>query len=309
MPLLGEFDFRDGEVVFLGKITDLDGKAVPTIGNALSNQRFSGGTIEATVIFDEISDRSAAELILSYDPMTRGFLVAGIGGAGASMFDIREFRPEGAESRWGWNAYAMAGERVNLRAKQEYQVKASVMGSFVSLSVDDVNVLTTTLDYPLQETQVGIWCMGEHQMHIRDFKVMPAEPRAFIIMEFSSPFNEIYADVIKKTCENNGLKAINANEIYGPGLIVSDVVQEILSAKVIIADITPLNANVFFEVGYAFAENKPTILLAEKQTTLPFDLSPFRVLFYENSIAGKAKVEHALEKHLKSIIGNQLDGV
>ena len=73
----------------------------------------------------------------------------------------------------------------------------------------------------------------------------------------------------------------------------------------LIADITPANRNVYYEVGYAHAVGKDTILVAEKPTELPFDLSPFRVLFYENSIAGKAKVEAGLRKHLVAILGDQ----
>jgi hypothetical protein len=51
---------------------------------------------------------------------------------------------------------------------------------------------------------------------------------------------------------------------------------------------------------------KPTILLAHKGTKLPFDVSPFRTLFYENSISGKQKVEIGLEKHLKASL-SELD--
>ena len=70
-----------------------------------------------------------------------------------------------------------------------------------------------------------------------------------------------------------------------------------------IADISGVNANVYFEVGYALASKKPIILLAKKDTELPFDVSGFRVLFYEDSIGGKAKVEEGLRKHLTALVG------
>jgi nucleoside 2-deoxyribosyltransferase len=62
---------------------------------------------------------------------------------------------------------------------------------------------------------------------------------------------------------------------------------EIDPAKVVIAEITVPNQNVFYELGYAHALNKPTILLAEKGRELPFDVHGYRCLFYENSIGGK----------------------
>jgi len=71
----------------------------------------------------------------------------------------------------------------------------------------------------------------------------------------------------------------------------------------VIAEITPANPNVYYEIGYAHALNKPTILIAERATELPFDVSPFRVLFYENTIAGKKRIEEGLRRHLEAILG------
>ena len=69
-----------------------------------------------------------------------------------------------------------------------------------------------------------------------------------------------------------------------------------------IAEITPANQNVFYELGYAHALKKPTILLAERGKELPFDISGYRCLFYENSIGGKKAVEDGLREHLEAIL-------
>jgi nucleoside 2-deoxyribosyltransferase len=74
-----------------------------------------------------------------------------------------------------------------------------------------------------------------------------------------------------------------------------------VEAEVVIAEITPENRNVFYELGYAHALGKPTIMLAERGTDLPFDVSGYRVLLYENTIAGKKQVENGLREHLKAI--------
>jgi hypothetical protein len=63
-----------------------------------------------------------------------------------------------------------------------------------------------------------------------------------------------------------------------------------------------LNANVFYEVGYAHALNKFTVLLAEEGTKLLFDLSGYRCIFYKNSIGGKRMVEEKLEQYLEAIL-------
>src|ERR1700694_2903882 len=73
----------------------------------------------------------------------------------------------------------------------------------------------------------------------------------------------------------------------------------IVDSDVIVAEITPVNANVFYELGYAHALEKPTILLANRNTEkLPFDISGYRVIFYDDSIRGKRDIEATLRKHL-----------
>ena len=84
---------------------------------------------------------------------------------------------------------------------------------------------------------------------------------------------------------------------------IADVVNQLVESKLVIAEITPANPNVYYEIGYAHALNKPTILIAERATELPFDVSPFRVLFYENTIAGKKRIEEGLRRHLEAILG------
>jgi hypothetical protein len=94
-----------------------------------------------------------------------------------------------------------------------------------------------------------------------------------------------------------------AGDILGPGLIIEDIARSIDTAKIIIAEITEPNQNVFYELGYAHALNKPTILLAEKGRRLPFDIAGHRCLFYENSIGGKQKIENGLRNYLRAIFG------
>ena len=151
--------------------------------------------------------------------------------------------------------------------------------------------------------QVGLWCLSHSTVTVTNFIVAAELPHAFVVMHFAKPFDEVYADVIKETCHAFGLDTVRADEIYGPGLIIRDIVEQILRSQVVIAEITPENANVYFEVGYALAWNKPIVLLARQGTQLPFDVSGFRVLFYEDSIGGKARLQKGLERHLQAIMG------
>lgn len=127
-------------------------------------------------------------------------------------------------------------------------------------------------------------------------------------LQFSSPYNEVYSHVIKTLCKECGIDALRADEIYAPGIIIKDVIDRIAQSQVVIADISPANPNVYFEVGYALALGMPIILLAQRRDPaepLPFDLSAFRVLFYEDSIGGKLKLEDGLRNHLQELLGRK----
>ena len=112
--------------------------------------------------------------------------------------------------------------------------------------------------------------------------------------------------MIKDVCDEFELRAVRSDETYGPGVIIADIINEISEAKFIIAEVSEKNPNVFYEVGFAHAIRKPTILIAQKETELPFDISPFRVLFYENTIGGKKKVEDRLRRHIEAILNSNI---
>ena len=121
-------------------------------------------------------------------------------------------------------------------------------------------------------------------------------------MQFSTPYNELYDEVIAPICDQSKIKAIRADQIYGPEIIIADIMKQINESKIVIAEISSANPNVYYEIGYAQAMGKPIILIAEQGTKPPFDVSPFRILFYENSIPGKKRVEEGLKKHLQAIL-------
>lgn len=292
-PVMGEFEQQEDALVFRGGILDYEGQPAPAIGVFISDKEFAGGSISAAVEFGEIGKGTSSEIILFHDPATNSYIVAGLGAAG--LYAVRHFQNR-------WNVLASAGDRNNLRSGRRYQLRVSVLGSRVTLIVDGVRVLSTLLPYQIQQSQVGVWCCGPSDIRIEGFTVSSETPQAFVVMQFTPPYNELYDDVITRICHEHGIAPVRADEVYGPGIIVADVARQIVESKLIIAEISPANPNVYYEIGYAHALGKPTILVAEKGTELPFDVSPFRVLFYENTISGKKRVEEGLRKHLGAIL-------
>src|SRR5687768_10843559 len=81
----------------------------------------------------------------------------------------------------------------------------------------------------------------------------------FLIAPFHHDFDKAY-EMIKAIVKNyTGLTCIKANEIEKSGVITRDVNDYIKKARVLIADLTTFNANVFFEVGLAYAWEKKVI--------------------------------------------------
>jgi nucleoside 2-deoxyribosyltransferase len=123
------------------------------------------------------------------------------------------------------------------------------------------------------------------------------------VTQFSEPFNSFFRHVIQPVAKRVGLEAFRGSDVYKPGIILEDILRDMLESEVIIAEITSGNPNVFYELGYAHALGKQTILLADRATAeLPFDIRGYRVIFYENTIKGKPDVERELEEHLNSIM-------
>lgn len=291
--LTGRFEHEDDTIIFKGKPTTFQDMPAPAVGTYVSDQQFSGGTITGRISFQQISQHSACEFILSYQPVTKSFVTAGIGGAG--MFSVRSF-----DNRW--NNHASAGDHANLVAKRDYELEVEVIGSRVKVTVDGVDVIETVLPFSLSPGQAGIWCSDVNPIYVSEYHVSTEKPTAFIVMQFTKPYNDLYTEVIRPICEQFGITAIRADEEFGPGIIIADIARQLAESKVIVAEITPTNPNVYYEVGYAHALNKPTILIAERETKLPFDVSPFRTLFYDNTIEGKRRIEEGFRRHLQAIL-------
>lgn len=129
-------------------------------------------------------------------------------------------------------------------------------------------------------------------------------PQVFVVMQFTDEYTALYREVIEPVCSEYGYEVVRGDNVYTSGLIIEDIVQSIRASSLIIADITPNNSNVYYEVGFAHGIGKATILLSDRiREKLPFDISGFRLLFYDNTIGGKSAVETALRKHLDAIRG------
>ncbi len=66
-----------------------------------------------------------------------------------------------------------------------------------------------------------------------------------------------------------------------PGLITDKMIESIATDKLVIAVLTDLNPNVFYELGIRHSMQRPTIHLCANGTRLPFDNNDQRTIFYD----------------------------
>ena len=71
-----------------------------------------------------------------------------------------------------------------------------------------------------------------------------------------------------------------------------------LKTRVLIADCTERNPNVFYEIGIAHTLGKQVILIARSDDDIPFDLRPIRYINYKYTPRGMSEFEGNLQKHL-----------
>ena len=97
-------------------------------------------------------------------------------------------------------------------------------------------------------------------------------------------------------------EALRADRMPDPGMITSQVIQQLLDAPLVIADLSTHNPNVFYELAIRHATRKPVIHLIGKDETIPFDVSDFRAITIaidDLEIVDRAKTD----------IANQLESI
>jgi hypothetical protein len=126
----------------------------------------------------------------------------------------------------------------------------------------------------------------------------------FVMMPFAKPIGDHYELIFEPAIRKAGLVPVRADdEIFGTGKIIDQVWSGINSAKVLIAELTNRNPNVFYELGLAHALEKPVVLVSSNENDVPFDLHHIRVIYYDvnDPFWGNKLVEKVAENILSAI--------
>ena len=104
--------------------------------------------------------------------------------------------------------------------------------------------------------------------------------------------------IVRPVLEDRGYVVTRADQIHDPGTISKQVIEHLVTADVVIADMTGHNPNVFYELAVRHAAKMPVVHMIEKGETIPFDVAPQRAIFYELALDGAEDAKTALRKML-----------
>lgn len=111
-------------------------------------------------------------------------------------------------------------------------------------------------------------------------------------------YRALYDTVIRPPLVEAGFEVIRADDIAKSGAINADVIERLATSDIVVADLSDLNANVFYELGirHTMRRNGTVLLMNASSTRLPFDLQAYRVIEFTPDLLGYEKLRTALAK-------------
>lgn len=119
----------------------------------------------------------------------------------------------------------------------------------------------------------------------------PGPLKCFVVMGFGTKtdyatgrkldLNKSYRLLIKPVVEERSVQCIRADEMRFSGSIDMHMYHQLLSADIVIADLSTANVNAFYELGIRHALRPfRTIVISEDKLTYPFDLNHIKITSY-----------------------------
>jgi hypothetical protein len=124
----------------------------------------------------------------------------------------------------------------------------------------------------------------------------------FVMMPFKPEMKRVYDDCMKPTAQSLNLSINRGDDFFTKHPIVKDIWSAIYHCRLVIADCTGRNANVFYELGMTHTVGKPVILIAQNADDIPFDIHHYRHIIYNNTPEGLIKLVDELKSAIPKIL-------
>jgi hypothetical protein len=90
--------------------------------------------------------------------------------------------------------------------------------------------------------------------------------------------NLVLGSLVEPALDGLDLRLVRADKISKPGMITAQVIDHIVRAPLLIADLSFSNPNVFYELALRHACRKPAVQILRSSDHLPFDVGQFRTV-------------------------------
>ena len=135
----------------------------------------------------------------------------------------------------------------------------------------------------------------------RDEGVREFLDTCFVMMPFGQWNDIYYKEVYIPAIKEAGFEPVRGDEIFSSGSVVEQIWEQIDKSKVLLADLTGKNPNVFYELGLAHAARKPVVFTSGALDDVPFDLRHLRVIIYDQREPNwNVKLKISITAYLKS---------
>lgn len=118
---------------------------------------------------------------------------------------------------------------------------------------------------------------------------MGAQKNCFVIGPIGEPGSEyrrladwLLKGIVKPVLEERfSYKVTRADECPDPGSITDQIINSVMEADLVVADLTSHNPNAFYELAIRHMVAKPVVHMILKGQTIPFDTKDYRTIIYD----------------------------
>lgn len=134
---------------------------------------------------------------------------------------------------------------------------------------------------------------------------IPNKPQDDNLVAVMLPFSlKESFQAVKTACTALHLECVKADDLWENSTFIQDIFELIFTCRIVIADMTGRNPNVFYEIGIAHTLGKTVIPITQSITDLPSDLKHHRALVYHANEQGYKNLTEDIEKRLKTLFPN-----
>ena len=131
--------------------------------------------------------------------------------------------------------------------------------------------------------------------------------RCFVIQPFDDDkYDKRFESIYEPALNNAGLEAYRVDRDLGVVVVIDAIEDGIREADICFADITESNENVWYELGFAYAQAKAVVLVSSKERKeFPFDIRHRQIIRYSSEVSSdhddlNRKITEKAQAYLKS---------